>query len=90
MLASARGHTPGQVARRGAPLARHFKGKHILDLYAGTGGVARAAVQQGCNAYACDRANGPAQDLTDAKVLGRLSVSISRGEVLGAAMGLPM
>ena len=71
MRASARGYTPGRAARRSAPLAWHFEGKHILDLYVGTGGVARAAAQQGCNAYACDRASGPAQDLTDAKVLGR-------------------
>ena len=62
------------------------KGRYTLDLYSGTGGVARAAVQQGCNARAYDRSHGPAEDLTDAKVLGRLGLSISRGEVLGAVM----
>ncbi|CAK0811878.1 unnamed protein product [Prorocentrum cordatum] len=81
--------TASEAARRDAPLAGHFKGRYILDLYSGTAGVARAAVQQGRNARAFDRARGPAEDMTSDRVLSRLGAAIRRGEVLGAAMGPP-
>ncbi|CAK0836479.1 unnamed protein product [Prorocentrum cordatum] len=89
MRDSFRGHAPEQASRRDVPLAGHFKGRYLLDLYAGTGGVARAVAQQGCNAHAYVRTHGLAEDMTCLKVLGRLDSAVSLGEVPGAALGPP-
>ena len=60
----------------------------MLDLFAGSGGVARAVRRLGFKSKEFDVIHGPEYDLTNPTVVKRIAGSIRKGEVL-AVMAAP-
>ena len=61
----------------------------MLDLFGGSGGVARAARKEGAAAWSWDIADGEQFDLTKARAQRRIRQEIQDDKVLGAMLGPP-
>ena len=66
-----------------------FAGKYVLDLFGGSGGVARAARREGAAAWSWDIADGDQFDLTTATAQRRLRQEIQGDKVLSGMLGPP-
>ena len=65
------------------------QGKYVVDLFGGTGGVAKAVRKLGLNAMVVDRNLGPAFDLLSEVAVRSVLRGLSRGEVVGLMIATP-